>query len=206
VAGEGTAGDVVKAAAVVLALALLALLLRAASALDPAAAPGASLAAGPGTSPAAGPGASLAAGPGSSPAAGPDFRAAYFLPGGLPAVAVFAVAFAWLLAWPYVLPWYDGLGWALLALLPWSRLDWLLLARTTALAFGYLPARGGIVMPGGLGWLRPVIRNGITPVVLLAVIVALVMMLWPSRQALLRGPAEGDPAGTARAGLSGLSS
>ncbi len=26
------------------------------------------------------------------------------------------------MAWPYVLPWYDGLGWALLALLPLSAL------------------------------------------------------------------------------------
>ncbi len=64
VAGQGTAGDVVKAAAIVLALALLALLLRAVRALDPAAGPGAGLAAGPG--------ASLAAGPGADPAAGPD--------------------------------------------------------------------------------------------------------------------------------------
>ena len=91
----------------------------------------------------------------------------------LPGVAVagaFAAAFAWLLTWPYVLPWYDGLGWALLALLPaapgqagpvgaWGgrrvplvvALDWLLLARTAALGLGYLPARG-IRMPAGLGW------------------------------------------------------
>jgi hypothetical protein len=179
VTGEGVAEDVVKAAAIVLAVALLVLLLRSVRTLDPAA--------------------------GLSPAAGADFGAAEFLPAALPAAVVFAIAFAWLLAWPYVLPWYDGLGWALLALLPWSSLDWLLLARTSALAFGYLPARG-IAMPAGLGWLRPVVRNGITPVILLAVIVALVMMLWPRRQAVPGGPAEGDPAGTARAGVPGLSS
>ena len=173
-AGQGLAEDVVKAAAIVLAVALLALLLRSVRVLDPAAA--------------------------IDPAGG-----ASFLPAALPAAVVFAIAFAWLLAWPYVLPWYDSLGWALLALLPWSSLDWLLLARTSALAFGYLPARG-IAMPAGLGWLRPVIRNGITPVILLAVIVALVMMLWPWRRSVLRGPAEGDPAGTARAGISWLSS
>ncbi len=88
---------------------------------------------------------------------------------GLVGCCVFAVAFAWLLAWPYVLPWYDGLGWAALALLPpparpaparsaparsalvraVPTLDWLLLVRTAALAFGYLPARG-IIMPAGL--------------------------------------------------------
>ena len=41
-------------------------------------------------------------------------------------------------------------------------LDWLMLARTTALGFGYLPARG-ITMPADLAWLRPVFRNTVTP-------------------------------------------
>jgi hypothetical protein len=82
----------------------------------------------------------------------------------------FVVVFAWLLAWPYVLPWYDGLAWALLAALPASRLDWLLLARTGALAIGYLPARG-IALPAGLGWLETVVRTAITPAALLVIIV-----------------------------------
>jgi hypothetical protein len=92
-----------------------------------------------------------------------------------------------------VLPWYDGLGWAALALLPvpsrpvLSRsvpsrvgpaLDWLLLTRTAALAFGYLPARG-ITMPADLRWLQSVVRTGVTPVILLAVTVALAMLLRP---------------------------
>ncbi len=180
-AGESVAEDAVKIAAIVLALALLALLVRAIRALEPAAGPGAVRAV-------------------ADPAGRPDV-----VPATLAWAAVFAVAFAWLLAWPYVLPWYDALGWALLALLPWSRLDWLLLARTSALAFGYLPSRV-ITMPAGLSWLRSVVRPGITPVILLAVIVALVMMLWPSRPAVLRQPAEGDPAGTVRARISRLPS
>ncbi|HET7015425.1 MAG TPA: polyprenol phosphomannose-dependent alpha 1,6 mannosyltransferase MptB [Streptosporangiaceae bacterium] len=88
----------------------------------------------------------------------------------------FVVVFAWLLAWPYVLPWYDGLAWALLAALPASRLDWLLLARTGALAIGYLPARG-IALPAGLGWLETVVRTAITPAVLLVIIVLTVLWL-----------------------------
>ena len=52
-----------------------------------------------------------------------------------------ALALAWLFAAPYALPWYDGLGWATLALLAWSGFDWLLLARTSVLALAYLPAR-----------------------------------------------------------------
>jgi hypothetical protein len=177
--GESAAEDAVKAAAIVLAVALLALLVRAIRGLEPAAGPGALRAA-------------------ADPAGRPDM-----VPATLAWAAVFAVAFAWLLAWPYVLPWYDALGWALLALLPWSRLDWLLLVRTSALAFGYLPARV-IAMPAGLGWLRSVVRTGITPVILLAVIVALVVMLWPSRPAVLRQLAEGDPAGTVQARISRL--
>ena len=103
----------------------------------------------------------------------------------LAGASCFALGFAWLVAWPYVLPWYDGLGWALLALLPWAplpwaALDWLVLARTAALAFGYLPARG-IVLPAGLGWLRSVVRTGVTPAALLAVTVTLMLLLWPYR-------------------------
>jgi len=93
------------------------------------------------------------------------------------AAAAFACFFAWLLAWPYVLPWYDGLGWALLVMLPASRLDWLMVARTTALAVGYLPARG-IPLPAGLGWLETVVRTAITPLVLLAVVVLAIAWLW----------------------------
>ncbi len=169
-AGPGRAEDIVKAAAVVLALALLALLLRSITAAPPGTWPQVSgLAEG---------GADRAAGAGASPAV----------------IASFAVVFAWLVAWPYVLPWYDGLGWALLVLLPCSRLDWLVLARTAALAVGYLPGRT-VVMPADLGWLRTVIRGGVTPVILLAVTVALVMMLWPRRGAPVARPVAGHPDG-----------
>jgi hypothetical protein len=103
----------------------------------------------------------------------------------LAGASCFVLGFTWLVAWPYVLPWYDGLGWALLALLPWTplpwaALDWLVLARTAALAFGYLPARG-ITPPPDLGWLRSVVRTGVTPAALLVVAVTLVLLLWPYR-------------------------
>jgi len=87
----------------------------------------------------------------------------------------FLFVVAWLTAWPYVLPWYDALAWALLALLPASGFDWLLLARTTVLAFGYLPARAtGITIPAGLRWMEPVLRSAITPAVLATLFVLLV--------------------------------
>jgi hypothetical protein len=93
----------------------------------------------------------------------------------------FAVAFAWLFSWPYVLPWYDAIGWALLALMPWSALDWLMVARTAALAFGYLTASGAPV-PGGLTWLETVVRTGLTPVVLLTCTVVLILVARRARQ------------------------
>jgi hypothetical protein len=116
---------------------------------------------------------------------GPDpgqDRAAY-------AVIPFALALAWLFAWPYVLPWYDALGWALLPLVPlapWAAADglaWLLLARTAALGFGYLPARqADVALPAGLGWLQPVVRHGLTPVVLAAATTWLVILMVRARR------------------------
>jgi len=100
----------------------------------------------------------------------------------------FALVLAWLFAWPYVLPWYDAFGWALLALVPLASggaveaLCWLLLARTAALGFGYLPARqADVTLPAGLGWLQPVIRHGATPAVLATATVWLVILMLRQR-------------------------
>jgi alpha-1,6-mannosyltransferase len=170
--GEGIAGDVVKTAAVLLGAALFVLLVRAF--LRPPA-PGADGGTGlpvvpllPGRT------ADGAAGAAAPAVSGPPALAGV---GGLGWALVLAVAVAWLFAWPYVLPWYDALGWALLAAAPWSRLDWLMLARTTALAAGYLPARG-VALPAGLGWLETVVRTALTPAALLVILVLLVVPLW----------------------------
>ena len=117
-------------------------------------------------------------------------------PSGPAGRAALAFALAWLLAWPYVLPWYDALAWALLPLVAASSLDWLLLARTAALAFGYLPARSaGVVVPPGLGWLQSVVRTGVTPAVLAVVIVWVAV-------SMRRGPAPSARPG-GRSGLGG---
>ena len=123
--------------------------------------------------------------------------------GGLAAAWItFALALAWLFAWPYVLPWYDALGWALLPLVPLAAvpaadaLVWLLVARTAALGFGYLPARAtDVTMPAGLGWLQPVLRHGVTPAVLATATVWLVVLMLRSAQ---QGPAGGAGAADAR--------
>ncbi|MGE5287332.1 MAG: polyprenol phosphomannose-dependent alpha 1,6 mannosyltransferase MptB [Micromonosporaceae bacterium] len=95
--------------------------------------------------------------------------------------AALAFTLAWLFAWPYVLPWYDGLAWALLPLAVWSWVDWLMLARTAALAFGYLPAIANPVVPfpADLGWLQSVVRTGVTPTILALLTVAAVVACIP---------------------------
>jgi hypothetical protein len=111
-------------------------------------------------------------------------------------VVVFALVMAWLFAWPYVLPWYDALAWALLPLVPLAPggavevLGWIVLARTAALGFGYLPARqADAVLPPGLGWLQPVIRHGVTPAVLAAATGWLVLaMVRARRENIPNGP------------------
>jgi hypothetical protein len=119
--------------------------------------------------------------------ASPDGRRARG--GALAGQAAFALALAWLVAWPYVLPWYDALAWALLPLLPVSGLDWVLLARTAALGFGYLPARSaGITIPAGLRWMEPVIRSAVTPAALAAVtVLAGIVMLRRTRPKAVSG-------------------
>ena len=108
------------------------------------------------------------------------------LPSGAGGTAAFALVLAWLFAWPYVLPWYDALAWALLPLVPLvpgtaaAGLGWLLLARTAALGFGYLPARQtDAALPPGLGWLQAVVRHGVTPAVLAVTTAWLVVLMVP---------------------------
>jgi hypothetical protein len=148
--GEGAADNIVKVAAVVTILALVLVLLRGL----------------PGKQ-------SLTGWPGPT---GPAASGAALVSAEVAGRAALAFALAWLTAGTYVLPWYDGLAWALIALLPASAIDWLVLASTVSLAIGYLPARS-ITMPAGLGWLRSGIRTGVTPALLLVIAVLLVLTL-----------------------------
>jgi hypothetical protein len=158
---SAAAEDVVKAAAVMLAVVLAVLLLRQAVWPAPRRPP-------------------LLA-PGDGPLANDrSARDNHFPFKELAPVTTASLAIAWLFAWPYVLPWYDALGWALVALLAWSELDWLLLARTSALAVGYLAATGA-ALPGGLGWLDSVVRKGLTPAVLLTCLILLLRAARPAR-------------------------
>jgi alpha-1,6-mannosyltransferase len=93
------------------------------------------------------------------------------LPAGpAPARAALATTLAWLLVAPYALPWYDALGWVLLGLVAASGYDRLLTAHTAMLSLAYLPGRL-VDLPPGLAGTCTVVRSGITPVVLLGLLV-----------------------------------
>lgn len=100
-----------------------------------------------------------------------------------------ALVLSWLFAAQYALPWYDGLGWAALAMLVWSRLDWLMLAHTTVLSLGYLPARRSDVinLPEDLRWLERVVRPAVIPWLLIGILAVLVLVC-------LRSPRGSRPA------------
>jgi len=169
VVGGTAATDIVKAGAIVLAVALAVLLIRGL------------------------PGAQAGRAAEAADIAGPDGAG-----GGYPAAGAgvaFALALGWLFAWPYVLPWYDALAWALLPLVPLGPavegICWLLIARTTALGFGYLPARQtGVRLPSGLSWLQPVVRHGVTPAVLAVATVWLAVLMVRSRPPGSRVPGD----------------
>jgi hypothetical protein len=79
-------------------------------------------------------------------------------------------------------------------------LGWLLLARTLALGFGYLPARqADAPLPSGLGWLQPVVRHGVTPAILAVATVWLVVLMVRSRHTMRRDPSGPGEAADPRA-------
>jgi hypothetical protein len=114
---------------------------------------------------------------------------------GVPAtLGALGAVLAWLIAWPYVLPWYDALCWALLPLParpsrsagtgkvgPTSLAvlaERVLVLRTAILGIAYLSARSaGIVIPAGLCWTEPVLRSAVCPAALAALGIYLVASL-----------------------------
>lgn len=94
-----------------------------------------------------------------------------------PAIAS-AIVVAWLFAAPYALPWYDGLAFALLAMVSWPALEGFMVARVTLLSMGYLPAREAL-RPADLEWTKTVVRERVVPWSLL--VLTLVLVGWAVR-------------------------
>ncbi len=90
------------------------------------------------------------------------------------AVRVAAVlCLAWVFTTQYSLPWYDLLAWAPLAGLVAGRLDSIVLARTSMMAAAYVPGRV-VDLPAGVGFVTDRIRDTVTPLVQIAILVWLV--------------------------------
>ncbi|MEV0149327.1 MULTISPECIES: polyprenol phosphomannose-dependent alpha 1,6 mannosyltransferase MptB [unclassified Nonomuraea] len=99
---------------------------------------------------------------------------------GLPAEVVAAVLVAaYVFATPYILPWYDGMAFALVALVAATAVDGFLVVHLLVLSLAYLPARV-ISLPADLDWLRAVVRPQVVPWMLLALTAALVWWAWRS--------------------------
>lgn len=100
-------------------------------------------------------------------------------PAGLPFVRpVLAVSLAWLICTPQQRPWYDAMIFPLLALMPATRLDWIVVVRAVATAAGELPGvafyRG--LHPPWLGSAVYITTRGVVPITLVAVAAALIWL------------------------------
>ena len=116
-------------------------------------------------------------------------------PAGMPFVQpVLALSLAWLVCTPQQRPWYDAMIFPLLALMPATRLDWIVVVRALAAAMGEVPGVGlrtGL-HPPWLGTLVGVFVRGIVPVSLVAVIAALIWLCVTGRWG---PPGRAGPAG-----------
>lgn len=107
--------------------------------------------------------------------------------GGEAPVVAAGLVVAYLFATPYILPWYDGLAFGMLALVAASAVDGFMVAHLLALSLAYLPARVE-AQPADLEWLRTVVRPQIAWV-LLALTVALAVWAWRAAGRAHRRPA-----------------
>ncbi len=99
-------------------------------------------------------------------------------PPGLPAIRpALVAALAWLFIWPLQRAWYDVIMFALLAIFPATRLDWLVLVRSVPATLDLVA--GGATHPLSPVWLRWTnnhLGNTGTPAVRLAAVAALVLL------------------------------
>jgi hypothetical protein len=94
-------------------------------------------------------------------------------PGFRPAIAL---SLAWLVVWPYQLPWYDAMIICVLVLYPASRLDWLVLARLCAATIANMPGNVGGVPVRSLRRFDVFLVHGFAPVVLFGAAMAVVVL------------------------------
>jgi hypothetical protein len=109
-------------------------------------------------------------------------------PAGYPfARPALALTLAWLIATPQQRPWYDAAIFPLLALMPTTRLDWIVVVRTAAAALAELPGVTyyACLNPGWLAAVAKAISTSMAPLVLIGAGVAL---LWLRRSERWNAP------------------
>jgi Glycosyltransferase family 87 len=91
---------------------------------------------------------------------------------------VLAVSLAWLICSPQQRPWFDTMIFPLLALMPATRLDWIVAARAVIGSLGELPGLGysSALHPAPLRALVNVVVHDVVPAALIVVIGALVWL------------------------------
>jgi hypothetical protein len=111
--------------------------------------------------------------------------------------AAMALSVAWLFIWPYQYPWYDAMIICLILFYPASRLDWLVLARLAAGTLANIPGNPNAALNRLIGDLHHGIVQGVTPAVLLAAAIGLVVLCRNGRWGLRDAghpPSADDPA------------
>jgi hypothetical protein len=87
-----------------------------------------------------------------------------------------ALSLAWIVIWPYELPWYDAMVVCVLVLAPASRLDWLVLVRLCAGTIANMPGNVGGVPVRSLKGFDTFLVHGVAPTVLFGVTLAVVLL------------------------------
>lgn len=87
-----------------------------------------------------------------------------------------AISLAWLVVWPYQLPWYDAMGICLLLLYPASSLDWLVVTRLAVATLASMPGNPGLPPGHVLVAIDQFTVHTLAPAVLLACAALLVLM------------------------------
>lgn len=115
-----------------------------------------------------------------------------------------SLSVAWLVTAMYTLSWYDLIAWVPLAVLAGTKLDQIMLVRIAPLSLAYVPGRAIDVGPA-LDWTANRVRDTLSPLAQVAVLVALV--LWwrkPGRPELFPfKEAEAGAAGSTANGSAG---
>jgi hypothetical protein len=89
---------------------------------------------------------------------------------------VIALSLAWLVVWPYQLPWYDAMIICVLVLYPASSLDWLVLARLCGATIANMPGNVGGVPVRSLKGFDIFLVHGLAPTILLGAALAVVLL------------------------------